>query len=271
MSRIMGRMFDVYEISKLLKEANIKKYKSDKTNTSWESLMTSNEKYKMYLPESALNYLNDKKIRICKCSYNFQVDFEVKEEPLIKFPSLVCKEEYKKGLAFFLGFILNNYHNDLEGTYFTYNFEYNETLPLLIEYLYCKEINKENEFYKKYLYLLRTVAINYLNDYKNYNNFQDFKKSFCLDDLTDREYDLLMSYSMEADDEMECAVSEALIQLASYDGVLEIVEKYKTKEELKNVIEKLFLNESNDRSSLLHSMDINSYGFNSLRNQLKKR
>ncbi len=273
MSRILGRSYDVYLASKELKDAHIRKYKDDHTKTSWKSIDESPEKYQMYLPDSAIEYLTDKKIKICKDPFLLYTEMQIpcneEEDRYIKFPSMIPIEKFKTELAYFIGMLLADYHVDNEETLYSFPKEYSDLLPLLIVYLRLKVDGKEEEFRKKYLSILSNYVGTYITDYEAYKDFEDFYGSAIISEMTREQYDKLVELSKENEEKMTSAVGETIIQLSAMDGALQIIDRCKSEEDFKNVIEALFLNKDGDRSSLLREQGIESYGYKRLRKEIE--
>ena len=116
MSRVYGRSNDVYQISKKLNETEFNEYKKDNRKCSWDDITDTPEKIDMYLPESAINFLTNKKIIIKKNLFSkytaTQIPDNEKEDRIIKFPSAHPKEEYKKDLMFYMGLLLSSFRPD---------------------------------------------------------------------------------------------------------------------------------------------------------------
>ena len=273
MSRLLGRSYDAYQISKDIKEAKIKKYKDDNSKTTWKEIEESPEKYQMYLPESAIDFLTQKKIKVCRTPFLLYAEMQIpsndEEDRYIKFPSKKAIIKYKDELAYYIGMLLANYKIDDEENLYTFPKEYTDLLPLLIVYAEMKVNGREKEFPKKYLSILSNYVGSYITDYEAYQDYLEHEGSINLTMVDDNAYDKLMSIKAENDELIASCTAETIIQLSALDGALQIIDRCQTPDDLKNIIEKLFLNKDHDRSSLLRSEGIESYGYKRLRKELE--
>ena len=273
MSRILGRSYDVYLASVALKNARIRKYKDDYTRTTWESVANSPKQYQMYLPQCAIDFLASKPIKLKKDPFLVYTEMQIPEndnqERYIKFPSLAPVEKYKTEYAYYLGMLLSFYHEDGEEDLYTFPKEYSDLLPMLMVYLQLKAEGKEKDFIKKYLSILSNYVGTYITDYEAYDGFEEFYNAAVVTEMTAEKYDKLTETRQENDEKMISAVGETIIQLSSLDGVLQIVDRCKTKEDFQKIIEILFINEQKDRSSILRSEGIESFGYKRLRKEIE--
>ena len=273
MSRILGRSYDVYLASKELREARIKKYKDDYTRTTWESVISSPEKYKIYLPQSALEFLDSKPIKIRRDPFFFFLEMQIpdtdNQDRYIMFPSFIAVENFKTEYAYYIGMLLSYYHTDNEEDLYTFPKEYSDLLPMLMVYLHLKANGKEKEFVKKYLSILSNYVGTYITDYEAYDSFEEFYSGAVITEMTEKRYEDLNETRQENEEKMVSAVGETIIQLSALDGALQIIDRCKTKEDFKQMIEKLFINEPRDRSSILRSEGIESFGYKRLRKEIE--
>ena len=134
MSRIYGKAYEVYNITKDLEETKLPKYKRDNTKSSWDEIETTPEKIEIYLPDRAIDFLTSKKTKIMKTPFLkytlTQVPEEESEERFIRFPSLSPKEEFKRELMFYMGMLLSSYNRDNPKEEYGIPNEYDDTLPL---------------------------------------------------------------------------------------------------------------------------------------------
>ena len=58
MSRVLGRAMDVLQIVNYLQDSELPKYIKDKSTTTWEAIEQVPNKLKIYLPDSAIDFIN---------------------------------------------------------------------------------------------------------------------------------------------------------------------------------------------------------------------
>ena len=273
MSRIYGRAYDVYSITKDLEETKLPKYKKDNTKTSWDEIEITPEKIEIYLPDKAIDFLASKKTKIMKTPFlKFtltQIPEEENEERFIKFPSLTPKEEFKRELMFYMGMLLSSYNKDNPNEKYGIPNEYDDTLPLLLEYLYLKYANKEDKFSIKHLNELQSYQKDYITFYDDYQDFQDLRREARFADLSQEKYEKFQALCIDKENEITSLTNDSIIQLSSLEGVLGIIELL-DKEDIKTIIEKLMINEKYNRSEVLKEYGIESFGYKRLRKELEQ-
>ena len=273
MSRIYGKAYEVYNITKDLEETKLPKYKRDNTKSSWDEIETTPEKIEIYLPDRAIDFLTSKKTKIMKTpflKYTLkQVPEEESEERFIRFPSLSPKEEFKRELMFYMGMLLSSYNRDTPKEEYGIPNEYDDTLPLLLEYLYLKYANKEDEFSIKHLNELKGFQKNYRTFYDDYQDFQNLRREARFANLSQEKYEKFQSLCIDKEDEIISLTKDSIIQLSSLEGALGIIELL-DKEDIKTIIEKLMINEKYNRSEVLQEYGIESFGYKRLRKELEQ-
>ena len=273
MSRIYGRAYDVYSITKDLEETKLPKYKKDNTKTSWDEIEITPEKIEIYLPDKAIDFLASKKTKIMKTPFlKFtltQIPEEENEERFIKFPSLTPKEEFKRELMFYMGMLLSSYNKDNPNEKYGIPNEYDDTLPLLLEYLYLKYVNKEDKFSIKHLNELQSYQKDYITFYDDYQDFQDLRRKARFAYLSQEKYEKFQALCIDKENEITSLTNDSIIQLSSLEGVLGIIELL-DKEDIKTIIEKLMINEKYNRSEILKEYGIESFGYKRLRKELEQ-
>ena len=273
MSRIYGRAYDVYSITKDLEETKLPKYKKDNTKTSWDEIEITPEKIEIYLPDKAIDFLASKKTKIMKTPFlKFtltQIPEEENEERFIKFPSLTPKEEFKRELMFYMGMLLSSYNKDNPNEKYGIPNEYDDTLPLLLEYLYLKYVNKEDKFSIKHLNELQSYQKDYITFYDDYQDFQDLRRKARFAYLSQEKYEKFQALCIDKENEITSLTNDSIIQLSSLEGVLGIIELL-DKEDIKTIIEKLMINEKYNRSEVLKEYGIESFGYKRLRKELEQ-
>lgn len=274
MSRILGRTYDVLQISNTLKNNSFPIYVRDNRESSWEKIDNIINEIEDYLPNIAIDFINKEKISILKNPlriYTFTSVPEYKDEKrFIRFPSIKPKKEFEREYAFYLGLLLSSYQIDTEEEILELGKEYDDIIPLLIEYIYLKEEKNENKFSLKYLNELKKYTSHFEKNYKKYKKFYEFSNNSKTHNLDDREYNNFRKLCDDYDEEMERVTLPNIIKLSAFDGVLQIIDKNYTKEEYKKLIEELMINKNESRSSLLYDREIESYGYKRLRKEIDK-
>jgi hypothetical protein len=273
MSRIIGRMYDVYQISTELNSVRFPKYKKDYRECSWDDIEKTPERIEMYLPEKAIDFLSSKKIKIMRTPFLkytlTQIPDKEEEDRYIKFPSLLPKIEFKRELMFYIGTLLSSYHGDSPGNIYTIPGEYDDVLPLLLEYLYLKDAGREDEFSLKKLIDLQKFNKTYPMFFDNYQDFQNLRESARFADLSQEKMDKFDQLCVEKDSEIESLTKDSVVLLSSLDGTLSLIDMIGTRDEFKKLIEELMLNESDNRGKVLRERGIDSFGYKRLRKEIK--
>ena len=272
MSRILGRIYDVYNTTKELEEAKLPKFKIDNRETSWKDIVTTPEKLEYYYSDKVKDFLLSKKVKLMKTPFAkytlTQVPENEIEDRFIRFPSLTPKNEFKRELMFYMGMLLSSYRQDKDNIY-EISSEYDDTLPLLMEYLYLKDANEENKFDVKHLYQLKKYQKSFLKFCKDYQDFEDFKREVNFASMDEKKYKKFQELCQEKEDEITSFTKDSVIQMSSYEGLLGIIDNVTSESDIKDLIEKLTLNEKESRASILKEYDIDSYGYKKLRKKIE--
>jgi hypothetical protein len=274
MSRVFGRSYDVYQISKLLQEEPIKKFKRDNSLSSWGEIGEAPEKIEMYLPDEAVDFLLREKIKIMKnpfMKYTLtQVPDNASESRFVKFPSLLPREEFKRELLFYVGMLLSDYRKDSKNEENGIENEYMDVIPLILEYLILKEENKEDRFSIKHLNQLRSFNRDYPKFYDSYTEFDELRRDSEFANLEKTKLEKFRRLCQEREDEIIKLTKESISELSSFEGALGVIETAKTKEDFKEIIRLLMLNERGNRGVELYNLGIESYGYKRLRKEISK-
>ena len=162
MSRVLGKTNEISNICGYIQESINQKYKIDNNKTTWDDVINTINLTSYHLSNNVVDYIRKEKIHIKKSplrKYTFiSIPENENELRLIRFPSLIAKNEYKRELSLFLGYILSYYKCDKEDFY-EISGEFDDVLPFLLDYLYLRDNNKEEKFslkhlgsYKKHVY-----------------------------------------------------------------------------------------------------------------------
>ena len=252
MSRLYGRVNDVYNISNYLIENYNNKYVKDKSKISNDELENSINYVIPYLSKDNINYINkcDVKIYYNKFIKDTLYSGVGEEENVIFFKTKDMKEEYKIDLLYFIGDLLRRKSLDYMPDEYDIKCQYSDTLPLLIEYLYLKEVNKEDRFSLRNLSDLQLNAFDYK---KLYERFQKYPYIY-------------------SEDNMLRNTLLFLVPLSSMDATLQIIDKYyNNKDELIKLINELVENPNHNREEAMQKRDIETYGFKRLRKEIDLR
>ena len=274
MSRVFGRAYDVFQVSNLLNEAKLPRYKKDYRECSWDDIETTPERIELYLPDRAIEFLSSKKVKIMKTPFLkytlTQIPDTDEEDRFIKFPSLLPKEEFKRELLFYLGMLLSSYREDEQDEDYGIPGEYEDTLPLLLEYLYLKVANRQDEFSLKHLNQLRMFNKTYPTFYKDYQDFENLRKDAVFANLDKTRTEKFKKLCIEKDDEITSLTKDSVVQLSSFEGALSLIDITKTRSDMKQLIEELMLNEQHNRRQVLADRNIDSYGYRRIRQEIDK-
>ena len=274
MSRLYGRSFDAYQTSKYLKENRIKKYKSDNKRIDLSELVDSTTILDLYLPEKAIDFLTNYPIHIVKSPFipkNLStLPNGQNNNATIFFKGFNFKEEYKRELVFFLGTTLSVINPDKLPNEYEFPCEFGDLLPLLMEYIYLRENNKEKDFSLKHLNEVLWNGKNYIKIYDSFQRYlinDKYRNYYYSDDEED------MGYKKYKENESNFlkATLDTIVPLSSLDGVLQIIDTIKDDSEMKKLIELLFENKNNDRSEILREYNIESFGLKRLKKEIDLR
>lgn len=252
MSRLYGRVDDVYNISNYLIDNYSGKYIKDGRKISNEELENCIDTVIPYMTKEQINYINDCDIKIYWNSFIKDTVYSGvdTEQNSIFFKTKEMKEEYKLDFLYFIGDLLRRKSLDYLPEEFDIKCQYSDLLPLLIEYLYLKESNKEERFSNKNIKDLKMNAYYYKKIYERYQKYP-------------------FLYSEES---MLRNTLLFLVPLSSMDATLQIVDKYgNNKDEMINLIQELFINLNHNREEIVLKRDIDTYGFKRLRKEIDLR
>ena len=273
MSKILGRAQDVLNIISCIQELNIPKYNRNNSISSWEVIEDVPNKLKIYLPDSAIEFIDKEKIKITKSPLRLYTLTSIPEyedeERFIRFPSLKPYKEFEREYAFYIGALLSSYQIDTQEELLEMGKEYDDLLPLLMDYLYLKSTGNEEVFFDKYLFDLKYFSKYYGKIYKKYKDFYEFYNSAETRDLTDSEYKSFIELSECRDEDMEKTTMEDIVKLSALEGVLQLKDKDLSIEEYKKLIEDLMFNKDESRTSILYERGIDSYGYKRLRKEIE--
>lgn len=274
MSRILGRSYDVYQLVDYLQNNELVDFKKDKSNSSWNIIENVKNDIKPYLPDIAIDFINEEKIDILRSPlriYTFtSVPQYSDEKRFIRYPSLKPIKEYEREYAYYLGLLLTSYQIDTEEEFLEIGREYDDILPLLIDYLYLKINNKEEEFSLKYVDEIKHYTRYYKRLYDNYHKFYEFSSNAEVHDLSENEYKNFKELCDDKDEDMERITMQNIKKLSALDGMLQIIDKKLSDKEYKELVKELMLNSDENRSFILYDKGIDSFGYKRLRKEIDK-
>ena len=273
MSKIYGRGYDVYQFYKTISERKIPKYKEhDVKKCSWSEITASSEKIEIYLSKKTIDFLESKEIKITRNIFSRSIMTQIPcpsfDERIIEFPSLIPREEYKRNFNFYLGMLLSGYKEDLDDEVYGIKEEFDDVLPLLLEYLYLKEAGKADEFLSKHFNEIRYTGKSYIKAYDEYNDFIKFRNDSDTSDLDPVRLERFKQLCIDKEHYMNEGIRDCLTPISSLDSVISIYEQIKSPSEYKELIERLMVNEKGNRGLILQDMGIETYGFKQLRKVL---
>ena len=274
MSRLYGRAFDVYKISGYLGSSKIPNYACDNHIISLDELIDSSAILDFYLPDKAVDYIVKNPIHIMKSPLfpRNMSSFPSEKDPnaTIFFKCLKYKEEQKRELVFFLGCLLSHLNPDELPKNDDLPCEYGELFPLLLEYLYLKEENQEDRFLLKHLNSLKYHSAKYQKTYEKYHKQLVTDRNKELDFVSETELDIRESNKLKNEKEFLTSTFNMLVPFSSVDGVLQVIDKFKSEDEIKKLIKELFENKGNNRQEILDDKGISSFGYKTLRKEIDK-
>ena len=272
MSRLFGRTFDLYSISTLLSNTKLCKYTGDNRTISWDEVKEVKEKIEPYLTNKTKDILQKHKI-IPVSRFKILDNMAISSFPMfgdsdseIMFPSKKAKAEYKRVYAYFLGQVLSNYNLDGENDNFGVPNEYDDVLPLLIEYMYLND----RDFDLKHLEELQYTANQYINAYEKYKKADDLRYAADYLSMNDKKYNDMQKIISEETERMETNTSLCLTKFSSIEGALKLIDRINDKEQFKDIIEELTLNQDNSRAKIMVNNNADSYGYRVLRKEIER-
>lgn len=251
MSRLYGRVEDVYRFYKYLIENYDDKFKKDNTFISGDELQDAPKSILNYLCKEDIIYLNNCDIKYYWNKRNKDVIFESSDEcNAIFFPTKKMIEEYKSDLIYYIGYLLNERKLDYMHDEYDISCQFSALVPLLTQYLFYKENKKEERFAEKNL---SDLCLNAPIYNKNHDRTIKYPKLF------DEDY-LLRQTLLN------------LVPLSSFDAALQIIDTYgNDKNEMRYVLKSLINNIHNNREEIVNELGINTYGFKRLRKEIDIR
>lgn len=274
MSRTYGKSFDVYNVSKELQEVDLKKYKTNSKLCSWKEIEETIEKYELYLPKEAIDFLLEKKINIKKNPFTVYAMLQIPQdddaERFIRYPSLLPKKEFQSQLMFYTGLLLSSYNSDKPDEEYGIPEEYEDLIGLLLEHLCFEDEGREEEFYIKHLNRLRDEQKSYIKLYDMYQDFLALKMRARFSEISPEKYERFQTLCQERLDEITEFTKESVQRISSFEGALGVIDTIQDKDELRELIRKLMLNERNNRGQVLSEININSYGYKRLRKKIEE-
>ena len=275
MSRVFGRTYDLYHITKKLTDANIPRYKKDKRECSWDTIAETPKVVRMYLPDKAIEILEEKEIKIHKKPYGsctiVHIPDLVSDERTITFPSLLPKEEFRRDFMFYVGTLLASLRSDSSDDLYGIPDEYIDVLPLLLDYLYLKEMGREDSFSIKHLNDLKGYGKQFNQFFESYLKFEKLKYELPHSNISDDEYKDFQGELSYREDELTSIAKETISVFSSLEGVLSIIDKVKSKEELKALIEQLMLYDGDNKKRVLDELGIDSLGYKRLSKEIESK
>ena len=275
MSRLYGKSVDVFSISRVLVDSKIPKYKNNNKKTTWDEVARSPEIIDLYLPEKAQKLIEENPIRIVSnplvVKKAYMLSNKKDEESTVYYPKMTPVEEYKRELVFFLGEILSNCSPDKVPSEYYIPCEFSNALGLLLEYLYLKETGQENIFSSKHINELIYNAKKYVKSYLTFQNILVSNNKMELLSMTEEQQGKYEERFAKSQEQFLEATLTCLVPLSSLEGVLQIIDMYKDKDQIKKLIDELVTNKGQDRQSILSSIGIETAGYKRLRKEIERR
>lgn len=272
MSRLYGKSIDVYSASKDLVDINNFKYKRDNKKTTWEEVESCPEVLDLYLPENAIEIIENNPIKIVASPVVVKqaclLPSKEGEEPTIYFPRWSPIEEYKRELVFFLGEFLAIQSRDEMPKENDLPCEFSNVIGLFLEYLYLKENGKDKLFANKHLEELTYNARNYIKAYKNYQKALVSRKQTELYLLSDEQQERVELGNKQIERQFLNATLTTLIPLSSLDATLQLIDKNLSKNDIKELLRRLVENEDHDRQIIINEIGIDTFGYKRLRKEI---
>ncbi|MBR1386311.1 MAG: hypothetical protein IJ568_05735 [Bacilli bacterium] len=273
MSRVFGYSDSVYNIYNDLNNSKILKYKKDNNKTSWDDVINSIKEIDFYIPFEFKKNMKNNKIRVVRAPSLFNrntiisTPTEENEDPTIIFPSRSAKEEYKKELVYFIGVLLREVNCDNMPDLYSIPSEYQDVLPLILEYLYLKNNNLENVFSHQKIHELYASSGLYVKAFNDYKKIQEL----CYNSryLPRKNYEIISELEKDSLKKFEDVTLEYLIPLSSLDVSLQLIDNYNSID-FKKLIKDLYNNYDKDRKEYINDLGIDSYGFKRVKEEIEK-
>lgn len=273
MSRIYGYSDSVYDVYNDLNNSKILKYNKDNNKTTWDDVINSVNDIDFYIPIEFKKSMENNKIRILRVPSIFNKNTiistptEEDEDPTIIFPSRSAKEEYKKELVYFIGVLLREVNCDNMPDLYNIPIEYNDVLPLILEYLYLKNNNLERVFSHQKIHELYVTSNLYVRSFNNYKKIQELTYNSRY--LPRKDYEKINELEKDSLKKFEDLTLEYLIPLSSLDVSLQLIDNYNSID-FKKLIKDLYNNYNNDRKEYINDLGIDSYGFKRVKEEIEK-
>ena len=272
MSRIYGNSEVTYNFYDELLNTQIPKSIKDRRKSSWEEIRAIDDKIKIYLPKEAIDVLGISRTVILRQPLRRRTVSVIPADPngtrAIVFPRKAPYKDNEYEYTYYLGKIIANDNPD-EMTDFLVPGEYDELIPLFLEYLYVKEHGDTNAFSINYFNELKKNAKRFMRNY-NYIRSSDDTLNYGIRNglFVDPEY------AMDAFDneliQFEQLAGINMRVLSSFDAMLQLADKDLSNEEIKELIRNLMLNEKKARETVVRDMGIETFGYSRSRKELKK-
>ena len=268
MSRLYGRSYDVYRMSRYINELKLQKYKEDNRKITLDELIDSTAVLDLYLPKTAIEYLENCPIEIVKSPLiprnASKIPTKEDNSAIIFFKGFNFKEEYKRELCFFLGTILSIINPDKLPKDDDLPCEYGDLFSLLLEYIYLKSVNKEDTFLLKHLNALDWNGKKYVESYENFQKYLVNDKVNDFLELSEVQLNKIEEEKNQIEKQFLSATLNTLVPLSSVDGILQLKDILDDEESTRKLINKLFENKDNDRQKILKDYGVESYGYKTL-------
>ena len=143
MSRVLGRVNDVLQAVNYIQNTVFPSYVRDNEPSSWKEIINIPKRLNLYLPDSAIDFINKEEIKIVNNPFRkytlTSVPEDETEKRYIVFPSKKANKEFEREYAFYLGNLLSHYQIDTEEEFLENGKEFDDVLPILFDYLITKE------------------------------------------------------------------------------------------------------------------------------------
>ena len=277
MSRIYAKRDDIVNFSECINAIKIKKHKSDNEIIPWNEVALGANNLELFLTDDCIKYLTSKPIAICKDPFSFYTRRSIpkdNEQTMISFPSFRARKEYQRELVFALGLMLslNKLDNEQSDYSFIIQDEFRDVLPLYAEYLYLRDIGKEDTFSLKRLEELKTRT----KDFPA--SIMGLKSSISRSEGYIRNSAVYSPKVIEDSERVkDCCIEdveklthETLIPVSSMDATLQLIDKNLSKEQIKEFIDKMFKNESGNRADIVAQYGVVSNNYKRLIKEYEK-
>ena len=277
MSRIYARSCELVNLSQYLNSFKIQKHQKDNEKIPWEEVALGENDLELYLTDDCIKFLTSKPIAICKDPLSRHAKRSVpvdNEQTMVSFPSFIAKKEYQRELVFLLGLMLSLNKPDDDTNPFSYEVkdEYRDVLPLFAEYLFLRENGKDDIYSLKRLEELKTRTKDFprvIGDYKNrVEKAEDMLRNSSI--MPKKWYDEYIAFKGESIGEIEKLTYDTLIPFSSMDATLQLIDMNLSQEEIKEFIDRMFKNESGNRTDIIKDYGVSSNKYKRLIKEFEK-